>query len=325
MTQALPQVCQLSHACFRMLGEPVFRLSEGTRVASMVVRLQNQEAVLPLRAVAREFGVEAASADGQMLCLIEQALDFVVALRLGDKLPSELNGGEASWKPSEQDRRIATSRIWHALLRCVFTHTGQSVAISGAGSPGWEESSANREWLSRAIDGAVIQLDGPDAPEITACLASLSEELACIETMRRSLARGMAAPQEKLLRIPATKLPAGRRETMVHVQALMRRGLKEITYRFDDVDARLDDFMAMLRDTPAAIVWMRRQRDWLFRTKLAWEPVFTDWMNAPSAIDEFLWKAVERSYSFLAPRFMSFQEWSAVDAKPKQPMRATVW
>jgi hypothetical protein len=31
-----------------------------------------------------------------MLILIEQALDYVVSLRLGDKLPSELNGGAAS-------------------------------------------------------------------------------------------------------------------------------------------------------------------------------------------------------------------------------------
>ena len=53
----------------------------------MVVQLSSQEAVLPLKSVAREFRIEPNSADGQMLELIEQALDFVVALRIGDKLP----------------------------------------------------------------------------------------------------------------------------------------------------------------------------------------------------------------------------------------------
>ena len=39
-----------------MLGEPVFRLSEGTDVPSMVVQLSNQEAVLPLNPSAGNSG-----------------------------------------------------------------------------------------------------------------------------------------------------------------------------------------------------------------------------------------------------------------------------
>jgi hypothetical protein len=261
-----------------------------------------------------------------MLSLIEQALDFVVALRLGDVLPSELNGGESSWKPTEQDRKVAVSRVWHDLVRCVFARSGQTVTISGAGSPGWEDTPANRAWLLKAVDGAVTQLGDPNAAEVTARVASISEELACIETMRRTLTRGMAGPREKLLLVPVTQLPVSRRDTMKQVQALMRRGLKEVTNRFDEVDARLDDILAMLRDTLAAIAWLRQQRDWLFRTRQAWEPVFADWANAPTHVDEFLWKAVERTYGFLAPRFMSFQEWMVVDAKSKQQgMRGTVW
>ena len=131
MNQAIPETCQLSHAGFRMLGEPVFRLSEGMRVPSMVVQLESQEAVLPLRSVAREFRIDPKSADGQMLELIEQALDFVVAVRLGDKLPSELNGGEASWEPNEQDRRIAASRVRHNLV--------------AASSPVWAKASPSAQ------------------------------------------------------------------------------------------------------------------------------------------------------------------------------------
>src|ERR1700710_840024 len=140
MSQAEPQICQLSHAGFRMLGEPVFRLSEGTRIPSMVVRLEGQEAVLPLQSVAREFKVDAESADGKMLILIEQALEFVVTLKLGDKLPTELNGGDASWEPTVQDRRTAASRVGHNLVRCVFARLGKKVTITGGGAPGWEEA-----------------------------------------------------------------------------------------------------------------------------------------------------------------------------------------
>ncbi|WP_428485377.1 hypothetical protein [Rhodopila sp.] len=326
MSQLVPQVCQLSHAGFRMLGDPVFRLSEGARVPSMVMRLEKQEAVLPLRSVAREFGVDPDSPDGQMLNLIEQALDFVVALRLGDTLPSELNGGKASWKPTEQDRMLATSRVRHNLVRCVFARMGQSVTLSGTMTPGWEDTAGNRDLMKKAIDGAAAQLDGAEVAEVTEGIGSLSEEMACIETMRRTLMRGIARPREKLLALQIIEVPVSRRDTVKQVQALARRGLKEITDRFDQVDARLDDILAMLRDLPAAIAGLRRQRDWLYRTGQAWEPMFADWAAAPNHYDDFLWRVVERSYSFLAPRFMSFQEWATAGSLLKQKeARVTVW
>src|ERR1700733_11797536 len=107
MAQAAPEICYLSHPGFRMLGEPVFRLSEGARVPSMVVQLESQDAVLPLRSVAREFKLDPERGDGRMLKLIEQALDFVVSVRLGDKLPSELYGGQASGERAAQERSVA--------------------------------------------------------------------------------------------------------------------------------------------------------------------------------------------------------------------------
>ncbi len=326
MSQTVPEVCQLSHAGFRTLGQPVFRLSEGARVPAMVVQLEAHEAVLPLRSLAREFKIDPASADGQMLKLIEQALDFVVALKLGDRLPSELNGGQASWSPSEQDRKVAASKVRLNLVRCVFARQGQAMPLEGAATPGWEVSAANQALLKQAIEGAAAQLDGPDTAEVTSRVGSISDEMACIETMRRTLSRGIARPQEKLLRLSPNEIPASRRDTVKQVQALTRRGLKDVTQRFDEVDARLDNVLAMLRDPDTAIAWLRAQRDWFFRTNHAWEPVFNDWANAPSSFDEFYWKVVERSYSFLAPRFMSFQEWTSVLSRPRQEeIKVKVW
>jgi hypothetical protein len=110
------------------------------------------------------------------------------------------------------------------------------------------------------------------------------------------------------------------------VQTLALRGLKEITRRLEEADARLDDPPAMLRDPPDAVDWLRRQRDTLFRVNRAWEPVFKAWAGASGQVDDFMWRVVETTYAFLAPRFMSVQEWAVVDAKPKQAApRAQVW
>jgi hypothetical protein len=326
MSQAVPQICYLSHAGFRMLGEPVFRLSEGTRIPSMVVQLESQEAVLPLQSVAREFRVAPGSADGQMLNLIEQALEFVVSLKLGDKLPSELNGGAASWEPEKQDRRTAVSRVLHNLVRCVFARLGKSFTISGGGVPGWEEEPKNQLLLEQAVTGAAAQLDGSDEAAIREAVASIGEEMAHIETIRRGLIRGIGNIRDKLLKLELGGVPISQQETVKQVQSLARLGIKEITGRFDEVDAQLDDVLAMLRDLPRVIAGLRRQRDWLFRTNRAWAPVFAEWAAAPRHFDDFLLKVIERTYLFLAPRYMSFQEWTAVDARMKKSAtRATVW
>jgi hypothetical protein len=326
MPDAASQICQLQHSGFRLLGEPVFRLSEGSCVPSMVVQLDHHDAVLPLRSVAREFHIEPASDDGRMLDLIERALEYVVALRLGDRLPSELNGGEASWKPTEQDSKVAARRVKRELIRCVFARLGRRVAIVSETQPDWDDLHANRVLLQQATQAAAAQLGGVEPGEVTDRVGKISAELACIETMRRLLTRGLAAPQEKLLRYHVNDVPASRRDTFQQVQGLARRGLKQITSRFDGIDARLDDILSMLRDVAETTSWLRNQRDWLYRTNHAWEPVFAEWARASGHIDEFLWKVVEKTYLFLAPRFMSFQEWTMSEAREAKPvLRARVW
>jgi hypothetical protein len=326
MSQTAPEVCQLVHPGFRMLGEPFFRLSAGLKVPSMVVQLESQEAVLPLRSVAREFSLDPESPDGQMLQLIEQALNYVAVLRCGDKLPSELYGGQASWEPSRQDQRNADSRVRQNLVRCVLARTGDTATIKGGDAPGWEEEPSNRALLKKAITGAASLIEGTNEEEITTRVGTLSEEMAYIECMRRLLYLGISGLCDKLLRIDLGPIPVSRQETVKQVQTLGRRGLAEIALRFDAVDAGLDDILAMVRDPPPAIASLRDQRNWMFRTNHAWSAVFADWANAPRHFDDFLWKVVERTYFFLAPRFMSVQEWSIRDGQAKQEdARVKVW
>jgi hypothetical protein len=307
-----------------MLGEPAFRLSEGARIASMVVRIDDRETVLPLRSLAREFRIDPKSADGQMLDLIEQALDFVVAIRFGDKLPSELSGGEASWQPNAQDRRVAASRVRHKLVRCVCRRLGKRDTSSHADTPGWEDAPANHALLHQAIAAAAAaaHLEGA---EITTRLTTLCEEAAYIEAMHRALLRGLSVMNEKLMRNQDT-VPATHQETMKQVQALAGLGMTEIMKRFKQVDARTADVELVLQDLPAVIAWLHRQRDWLFRTNHAWQPVFADWVRAPSRFDDFFLTVLQRTYGFLAPRFMSFQDWTVKQTSPrKASIHAKVW
>jgi hypothetical protein len=315
MTETTPPICHLAHPGFHMLGDPAFRLSEGARVPSMVVEIDDHKTVLPLRSLAREFHIAADSPDGKMLDLIEQALDFVVAIKPGDKFPSELSDGAASWQPTMQDRRAAASQTRHKLLRCVAARLGKPEATPNI--TGWEDDPANRKPLDDAIAAA-----GPDAAQH---LETLCEEMAYIEAMHRTLLRGLGAMTEKLMG-NRHAVPAKHQEIVKQVQALARLGIASIMQRFEEIEARTIDVEALLRDLPATITWLHRQRDWLFRTNHAWEPVFTDWAAAPKHFDEFFQMVLERTYGFLAPRFMSFQDWTVRQPSPKKAkIHAKVW
>lgn len=325
MSNPPPQNCQLTHPGFKMLGEPLFRLSDGNKVPSMVVKLDGQTAVLPLKSLAREFGIPEQSPDGLMLKMIEAALDYVVMIKPGDAFPPELSGG-SSWEPTEHDRSVASSLMWHSLVRCVFGKLGRPYTIQGGAKPGWEVEAVNQPTAREAIDGASKLLGIDDQDQAEALVALIISELSYIEALRRMLHRGIAWVTEKLIQRPVGDASAPRVEALKQVQSLARRGIEDINSRFEEVDVMMDDVLTLLEDTETTIANLKRRRDWLHRTNHAWTPLFTDWANAPSHTDEFLWKTVERSYLFLAPRYMPFKEWSmtVTDFKAKKPA-VQVW
>lgn len=291
MSHSPPQICSLTHPSFRMLGEPLFRLSDGPKVPSMIVKLDGQTAVLPLRSLAREFGISADSPDGAMLKLIEQALDYVVMIKPGDAFPPEVSGG-SSWDPTEHDRKVASSLMWHGLVRCVFHKLGRPYKIEGGAKPGWEAEVANQPLAKEAIDIAAKFLGIDDRDQTEARVALIISELGYIEALRRMLSRGIAWVTERLIQRPAGDAAAARIEALKQVQSLARRGIEEINSRFESVDVMMDDVLSLLEDTKATVTDLKRRRDWLHRTNHAWTSLFTDWANAPTHADEFLWKTV---------------------------------
>ena len=112
----LPDRCVLKHQVFTMLGTVSFRRARADGTPVMVMTLGEREAVVPLRALQREFGIGDDSPDGRMLGLITESLDYVCGLSLGDRLPSEVLSGRASWEPTAEHRKRAFSIVKLQLL-----------------------------------------------------------------------------------------------------------------------------------------------------------------------------------------------------------------
>jgi hypothetical protein len=280
-----------THAVFRSLQPVLFRRAEDG-LPSMVVSLGAEEAVLPLAALRREFGIAADSEDGRMLALIEQALDYVAGIRPGEALPPEVLGdaGEVlspSFEPTSEHQRLAALRL-HAAL----------------------------------ADGA--ELGEAVSPRAAAVAMG---ELAAVECLRATLIARVAAFRERAMAL-ARAHPGASQHALAasQVARLARVADARLGERFTSVDAV--DTVTLLLAPEVVLPAMQAGREVLHRNRVAWTPTLDAWERAP-ATGSGDWKLVERTYRFLAPRYMSTTEWCArfagSRAAPNRAMPQMIW
>ena len=71
----------------------------------------------------------------------------------------------------------------------------------------------------------------------------------------------------------------------------------------------------------------RTNRDWLYRSQRAWQPVLDEWDDAAGEFDEGSRALLGRTYRFLAPRYMPVTEWLSPTRleRKKAPLRQMAW
>jgi hypothetical protein len=321
--------CVLRHRLFAIMGAPMFRRSETDGTPVMVVLLGERTAAIPLRSLQREFQIEDASDDGRMLGLIAESLDYVAGLRIGDPLPQEVLSGNASWAPDQIHRQIADARLRLQLVRWLG---------AGADTPNLDaealaqvaDDPAMRQQVQDALARAAEMLGLADAEQVVTLIEELAYELAFIEALRDRLLRRVKMMVEKLERLTrAFRGDSSHMETLTQVQRLSGVALRQISVRFDEMDAQTGEVLAVLRNADSQRAFIRSNRDWLYRAQRAWEPILSAWDQADGTIDDGLFALLARSYRFLAPRFMPVTEWISATkpklrTKDKQPARM-IW
>ena len=326
-----PGICALQHRLFTQLDAPMFRRSEADNTAVLIVRLGEREAAIPLRALQNECGIEDDSPDGRMLGLIAESLDYVTGLRIGDNLPPEVCTGEASWQPDAVHLKIAATRLQLQLVHWLGAGSGAEqenldadALLQAADDP------ALRQQVQTAFGQAAIALGLPDATGVIAGLEDLARELAYIEALRDRLLRRVRSVTLKLA--PGTlslRSDSSRMETLTQVRRLSSAALRQISARFDELDAQTGEVMSALRNADSQRTFIRSSRDWLYRSQRAWEPLLADWDRINDMTDEGFWPLLIRSYQFLAPRFMAVTEWTMVTRqaprKKNQSQPQMVW
>ena len=322
-------LCVLTHPLFTTLGEPLFRRAETDGAPVMVVMLGEREAAIPLRSLQREFGIPDDSDDGRMLALIAQSLDFVAGLRIGDALPAEVWSGQASWQPDEMHLNIANARLQWQLVVWLSSGTGGDAPNLDADAlMQVADDPARKQQVQQAFAKAAEALGLPSPEAVVQLVEELAQELAYIEALRDRLLRHVMGMMEKLNRMAQTYRGDGSHlETLTQVRRLTAAALKQIARRFEELDAQTGEVMAALRNADSQRTFIRSNRDWLYRAQRAWQTLLSEWDAAGVSFDEGMMLLLNRSYQFLAPRFMPVTEWVAVlrPGKKEKKVRQMVW
>ena len=323
-------ICVFHHPGFAALSTPLFRLTEGDRLAALAYRFHGSDAVVPLPAVGKLFGIAPGSDDARKLQLVGQSLRFVTCLRLGDPLPPEVLTGEASWAPSAYHRQVAAARVQLQLVNWLGgigdgrQITSQMLIVS-------LDDPTIRARVQEAIRRAAHELQiAGGIPAIAAAIGELAGELAFIEALRDQFLVRVHGLIRQLLRLGqgSGSIPPSRRETLFQVGRLATHALIAISTRFDQVDALTADILPALRGLEGQRDELRANRNWIYSMQIVWEPVLAEWEGGPGpAGSERVWKSLDRLYRFLAQRHMPAQEWQTAFAAPisGDKARSLVW
>ena len=293
-----------------------FHRSAQDRLPVMALNLGAREASIPLKSLRREFNIGDQSHDGMMLDLVELALDYVSSIRLGDRFPPELLTGDASWRPSPDHLRLASTRLALDLV-CWLSPSSR-----------WAQTQRDVRTLLRLAQEAELQteveaLAGRCAEELgmngrehlLQTLDELSRELSFIEALRDSL---MARVERFIAFVawlrPARLLAGLQAEMLVQIGRLGAMAERQLRSRFAEVDAQTQPIAGLLSNVESQRTFIRSHRDWLYCSERAWQPLLDQWDRVRDDLvrdggSAGIAALLASTYQFLAPRFMPTMEW----------------
>ena len=176
--------------------------------------------------------------------------------------------------------------------------------------------------INESFEVAAIELGmrRDQKEEVIEYVNTLAGELGYIEFLREKFLK-IDSMRERIqkVRILHSRTPSIR-ESSDQVARLIERAVKEYQAIFDDIDARTSEVVPMLREIETSIEEIRKVRDDLHVRFMAWDDVLKEW---EARLVEYSFKVndlLRSTHRFLAPRFMTFTDWTAV-AREEQKRR----
>ncbi|MCB2108700.1 MAG: hypothetical protein KDE14_13415 [Rhodobacteraceae bacterium] len=274
-----------------------------THTPTFRVDIGELEGLIEIPILRKEFGIEDGSHDSKLIELAEAGLRFVVDIKPGDEIPTEILTGKASWTVSGKHKKIAEQRLQVQLLSWV---SGKEVLLT---DPKEIElflgQIENREKLREAFKDAAVALgfERDNAEPVIKQLELLARELCYIEALRDryssipTILEKMAILSKNLGNDRNAKLELNR------VMSLMRTGVREYLAIFEEADAQTGEIISALKSIDRQVAYIRKIRDDLHFLLMQWEPFIKEIPNWRAKRGPDTDRAMSNLYRFLAPRY----------------------
>ncbi|MEA1676898.1 hypothetical protein [Nitrospirillum sp. BR 11163] len=283
------------------LPNSFFALSHGEPV--LQVDLGDARGAIPLRQVAQMFSISPESGDGQLLGMVAQSLRFVRIIQNGDRIPSEIVDGTASWTIESRHRDLAFIKIGGSLLKAIAGARADATATLD------ESEEAKRRMREQAAEiAALVGVAVERKQEVVDRVEVLANELAFLEALREYF-KPVFDIGRKLREMQ--KLARGDRELdhqLRRIQSLLKVPVEKYRAWFDEVEAGTGEAVAALKQFEGTVAMLRRHRDNLHFETLAWEDLPQRWKALDPAKDEAMLE-IGRLYRFLASRYLDTKVW----------------
>lgn len=285
---------RLANSFFSLsLGEPVLQVDLG-----------DARGAIPLRQVAGLFNIDPESPDGQLLGLVASSLRYVRFIRHGDRIPTEIIDGTASWHIDNRHRDMALLKLGGSILKAIMGGRPDSPLTMLE-----EGEEAKRKVREKAAEIAALAGLPPERKqEVMDHVDLLVNEMAFIEALRDyfkpvfDIGRKLRAIQ---------KQARGDRELdqqLRRMQTLLKTPVTSLSNRFDEVEGATGEAVVALRQFEATLAMLRRHRDDLHAETLLWGDIPARWRDLnpdnPDAIQD-----VNQLYRFLARNYLDAKVW----------------
>lgn len=303
---------KFQHRIFAIAGAH-FRRADADDGVIYSIPCEGVDAVVPVAALIREFGIAADSPDHAMIDTAVRGLDYVRRIHPGDSIPKELLDGTASWTVEEHHAYIARWRLQVQLASWV---SGDEQVVT---DPDMLEQIAEDPQTNDKLEKAVKRLGWEVAPSeseafgvaaVKERVESLVRELTYIEALRDRF-KSMKTIQDKLERF--AKLFASSRvvgEEVARVRSLFTNPHGEVRSQFDDVDAQTSEIRSLVLNYDNSIPFIRERRDRLHGLSMDWEEMMLLWDAADPTPDEIGIRLLRKTYQFLGRRYAPQVAWT---------------
>ncbi|MEG3619990.1 hypothetical protein V5T82_16100 [Magnetovibrio sp. PR-2] len=305
----IPEVIEFNHPFFRSIEKTGFKVLEDTNETVMTMILDDGEVTLKLGGIKTELKLSDDDPDAKMLDYIAKGLEFVRELHIGDKMPTELTTGRASWEITELHKAVAHNRVTMQLVSWV---SGDEHLIT---DPTELEQVVNDPTTKTKINEAfskaakALKIGEDRREDVIALISNLAEELAYIEALRDAY-HDVEHIITSVLRLEQKyKSEQSVMDTIQPIKRLLKIANDSFQMNFLELDAQTGEILSALSNIAQVTRFIREHRDDLHRRLWAWEEIAGDWRDHDVKRSRKSEQLLEELYHFLAQRFLPRKEW----------------